>query len=707
VLPRPLKVTRYLAPLLRAGLISGIAIAAVAFPVVAIGGLGVLAATDFVDKLPTDLRDTPSAQVSYVYASDGTTLLTQFYEEYRRYVPLADIAPSMRRAIVSSEDARFYDHHGVDTRGVLRAFLANQTSGGTQGASTLTMQYVRNIQQNSAETPAQVTEATEQSNGRKLREMRLAVEVEKHMTKEQILEGYLNVAYFGHRAYGIYAAAEVYFSKLPKDLNLAESAMLAGLVKAPSAYDPAEQDQSAALDRRNYVVDRMTELQFLSPDLGNLVKSQPIELHLSDPPNDCISITPEHNDWGYFCDMFKGWWRKQAAFGQNPQQREENLRRGGYRIVTSIDPNLQAIAMDEVVSKQSMDSSLALGLVAVEPGTGKIKAAAVNRNYSLDQTQNGPPSSAEAREAGGTSGYPNTVAPLLGGGGMPGYQAGSTFKMFTLLAALDMGMPLGTKINSPMTIQSIYPGDGAGTCGGHWCPHNASAAMTGVQTMWSGFGKSVNTFFVQLEQTVGAANAVKMAENLGLTWHTDVDQLMASPEKANGWGSFTLGVADTTPLEMANAYATIAADGLYCEASPVMSITDSRGQPVAAGNPNCRQAVKPEVARAAVDATRCVTGYKAAAGDCGDWNTAPSVYPAVGRPVGGKTGTTDDTRAAWFVGITPDLAAASFIADPDNPFHFAGDGNAPKPINAVSGLFKRGLAGRPVRDFTRPTALVT
>jgi membrane peptidoglycan carboxypeptidase len=230
--------------------------------------------------------------------------------------------------------------------------------------------------------------------------------------------------------------------------------------------------------------------------------------------------------------------------------------------------------------------------------------------------------------------------------------------------------------------------------------------MTGVQTMWSGFGMSVNTFFVQLEQAVGAERVVRMAENLGLTWHTDVDRLMASPEKANGWGAFTLGVSDTTPLEMANAYATIAADGVYCEASPVTSITDSSGQPVAAGNPNCRQAVRPEVARAAVDATRCVTGYKAAAGSCGSWSTASGVYPAVGRPVGGKTGTTDETRAAWFVGITPDLAAASFIADPDNPFHVAGDGNSPKPINAVSGLLRRGLAGVPVRDFARPTALV-
>ncbi len=703
---RAFKTPSYLAPLLRAGLITGIVVAAVAFPLVAIGGLGVLAGTDFIDRLPTQLRAAPSAQVTYVYASDGKTPITQFYEEYRKYVTLAEISPNMLRAIVSSEDARFYEHRGVDTKGVLRAFIANQRDGGvSQGASTLTMQYVRNIQRDSAETAQQVTEATEQSHGRKLREMRLAVAVEKQMTKEQILEGYLNVAYFGHRAYGIYAAAEIYFSKKPHDLTLAEAAMLAGLVKAPSAYDPASHDQTAALDRRNYVLDRMTEIKYLSPERTALIKAEPIALKLTDPPNDCISVNRAHRDWGYFCDMVKNWWRKQPAFGETPQQREENLRRGGYRIVSSLDPNLQAIAMSEVTSKERIGSSYALGLVAVQPGTGRIQAAAVNRNYNLDQSRNGRHSSAASARAGGISSYPNTVAPLLGLGGMPGYQAGSTFKVFTMVAALEMGLPLNTKINSPQRIMTQYAADGPGSCGGRWCPANASAAMTGLHAMWSGFGMSVNTYWVQLEQRIGAERAVRMAEKLGITWHTDVDQLMASPEKANGWGAFTLGVSDTTPLEMANAYATLAADGMYCEATPVISITDSAGKPVAAGNPQCQQVIKVEVARAAVDATRCVTGYKAVTGSCGPWSTASGVVAAVGRPVGGKTGTTDDTRAAWFVGITPQLAAASFIADPDYPFHYAGDGNAPKPIGAVSGLLNRGLAGVPVRDFIPPTAI--
>jgi membrane peptidoglycan carboxypeptidase len=655
--------------------------------------------------MPDKLRDTPSAQVSYVYANDGTTLLTQFYEEYRKYIPLSEISPFMLKAIVASEDSRFYEHHGVDTKGVLRAFVANRQAGGvSQGASTLTMQYVRNVQRDAARTPQEVKESTEQTTSRKLKEMRLAVSIEKELSKEQILERYLNVAYFGHRAYGIYAAAEVFFSKKPADLTMAEAATLAGLVKAPSAYDPSGPDKTAALDRRNYVIDRMTDIKYLSPALAGAIKSIPIQLKLTDPPNDCISVNPAHNDWGFFCDIFKNWWRQQDAFGTNPQQRDENLRRGGYTIVTSLDPKLQEVAMDEVTHKEPIGSSYALGLVAVEPGTGKIKTAAVNRRYSLDQKHNGRHTDARKAAADVTSGYPNTVVPLLGGGDMPGYQAGSTFKMFTMLAALDQGLPLNTQINSPLTITTHYLGGGGSSCGIYWCPHSASAAMVGVQNMWTAFGKSVNTYFVQLEERIGAENAVKMAEKLGLTWHTEVDQKMASPEKANGWGSFTLGVADTTPLEMATAYAAIAADGQYCKAIPVVSITDATGKPVAAGNTNCSQVVKPEVARAAVDATRCTTGYGAAGATCGGWSTAPGVFAAVGRPVGGKTGTTDDTRSAWFVGITPELAAASFIADPDNPFHFAGDGNSNKPIDSVSGLFRRGLAGTPTQFFKPPTA---
>jgi membrane peptidoglycan carboxypeptidase len=694
-----------IAALVRTGVLGGVVVAAVCFPLAALAGLGVKTGADAIDSPLAELPlDAPPAQVSRVYASDGTTLVTQFFEEYRSAVPLTDVAPVVRQAIVASEDGRFYDHRGVDVKGIARAFVANQQAGEvSQGASTLTMQYVRNVLRDAARTPTEVHAATERTPARKLREIRLAMELEKRLTKDEILERYLNVAYFGHRAYGIHAAAEVYFARRPADLTLAEAATLAGLVQAPTAYDPAV-NADAARQRRNYVIGRMTELGYLTAEAAAQAQRSPIELRLVEPGNDCVGVPADRNHYGFFCDLFKSWWLAQPTFGTNPMERLDRLRRGGYRVVTSLDPGIQWAAQRNVLAKESPASPFAHGLVAVEPGTGRVRAMAVNRIYSLDQSRNGPSTRRTAGPGGPTVGnYPATVNPLLGGGDLPGYQAGSTFKMFTMLAALEQGLPLATTYHSPQRYRSIYPTEPTNPtrCGLYWCPRNASGAMTGNQSMWSGFGKSVNTYFVQLEQRVGADAAVRMAERLGLTWRTDIDRLQASPEKARGWGAFTLGVADTTPLEMANAYATVAGDGVYCAPLPVLSITTLGGTSAQVPS-RCEQVLAPEVAQAAADAARCVTGYRAAAGDCGGWSTAPQVHGVVQRPVAGKTGTTDDTRAAWFVGMTPQLTAASFVADPDNPFHVVGDRNSWKPIMSVAETLRDGLAGTTVRDFAPP-----
>src|SRR5690349_13522687 len=279
------------APLVRTGLIAGLVIAGLAYPLAAVAGLGVKAGTEALQAMPEELIEVPSAQTTYVYANDGKTLLTMFYEEHRRPIKITDMSPYVTQAIVASEDTRFYEHNGVDAKGVARAFVANQQAGGvSQGASTLTMQYVRMALRDSAKTPKEALEATEQTTQRKLREMRLAIELEKRLTKQQILERYLNAAYYGHRAYGIFAAAQVFFSKTPRDLNLTEAALLAGLVKAPSAYDPASNYRKAATDRRNYVIDQMLKMKSISPMQATEAKREKIRLKLSSPPNDCIGI---------------------------------------------------------------------------------------------------------------------------------------------------------------------------------------------------------------------------------------------------------------------------------------------------------------------------------------------------------------------------------------------------------------------------------
>ena len=252
-----------------------------------------------VDALPSDLVIPPLAQTTYVYASDGKTLLTEFYQEDRTYTPITKMSPYIQEAIVASEDSRFYDHNGVDLRGVARAFVANDQSGQvSQGASTLTMQYVRNALRDGADSPEAALEATEQTDARKIREMKLALELEHKMTKTQILEGYLNVAYFGHRAYGINAAAAIYFSTTPEKLTLPQAAMIAGIVQAPTTYDPTGSDKAAALERRNYVIERMASLGYISSAVAKADEAQPISLKLSTRPNDCISVSSAHNDWG-------------------------------------------------------------------------------------------------------------------------------------------------------------------------------------------------------------------------------------------------------------------------------------------------------------------------------------------------------------------------------------------------------------------------
>ncbi len=715
VIKRTLVAVGQIAPLLRAGLIAGVAVAALAYPLAAVAGLGAKAGADLLNGLPDELKVMPSAQTTYVYANDGKTLLTMFYEEHRKPTPLAAMSPYVKQAIVASEDSRFYDHNGVDMKGIARAFVANQRSGAvSQGASTLTMQYVRMALRDGAQTPQEALEATEQTPARKVREMRLALELEKKVSKDEILQRYLNSAYFGHRAYGIFAAAQVFFSKDPKDLSLVEAATLAGLVKAPSAYDPASQDQAAAKARRNYVIGRMLALGSITGEEAAEATASPIKLKLTAPPNDCVSVAGDRNDWGFFCDYFKTWWQSQPAFGANTRERLDNLRRGGYRVVTTIDPGIQASAQEHVLDKERRRSKYALGEVVIEPGTGRIKAMAVNRTYSLDQGDNGKHSDTAKREDDIKGNYPNTVNPLLGGGDMPGYQAGSTFKIFTMLAALDKGMPLSTAFNAPQRYRSKYitdPSDSS-ACGTHWCPKNSTASMTGRQTMWSGFGKSVNTYFVQLEQKVGAQNAVRMAERLGLKWRTEVDQRMASPEHADDWGSFTLGVSDATPLEMANVFATLAADGKYCEPLPVAGIKTANGKDLRykgrkVAEPRCKQALTTAVARAATDAARCVTGYGAEKGGCGGWETSPMVHNIMNRPVAGKSGTTDSTRAAWFCGFTPQLAAAAFIADPDNPLHGVGTGNSIKPKLTVAETLRDALKGQPKEKFTPPPDWIT
>jgi membrane peptidoglycan carboxypeptidase len=677
------------------GILTGVVLAAAAFPAVGLSGLSAKSASDSFSDLPANIKIPPLPQVSTLLASDGHTVLASFFDENRKSVPLASVATVMIQAMVAAEDTRFYQHRGVDGRAVMRAFVRNEVSGEvTQGASTLTQQYVRSILKYTAANAAQYRAATEDTVGRKLREMRYAIALEKELSKDQILENYLNITFFGNGGYGIYSASEAYFSKPPSQLNLAEAAMIAGMAQNPTQYNPVKNTRygkQPAMDRRSYVLNQMVKLKYITADQAAAAKQEPLGLH---PKANLQSCENGNKAYGFFCGWFLDWWKSNPAFGSNSREREANLSKGGYQIVSSINPRMQAAAQKQVDKGLSAYSRFATGIVIVQPGTGRVLAMAINRKYGIK------------KNAGGRT-YPYTVNPLLSGSTIsPGYQAGSTFKMFTMLAAFQKGIPLSHTIYAPAQYRSQY----AGGCktGKYYCPKNADKRMTGIHTISSGFGESVNTFFVQLEQEVTVKSAIAAAQSAGVVFRgsKDGENIRWAQQSDRAWGSFTLGTAQVTPLDMATAYATVAARGKYCQPLPVLKITGQDGKQLPIGKPSCRQVFSPQVADAAADAARCPVGDGSMVGiSCthpGGGDTATSVGGAIGRPIAGKTGTTDDNNAGWFIGFTPNLAAASFIANPDKYNDTVPDSHL--PVQIVRNTLETALHGVPVKNFVKPVS---
>ncbi|MGC5021857.1 transglycosylase domain-containing protein [Micromonospora sp. DT47] len=685
-MPRPRTPLTRLFTVLLAGLLAGLVLAVAALPGNVLAGVATKAALGAFDDPPAALRTPATPQRSYLYANDGKTLLTTFYDVNRTDVPLVDIAPVMRQAIVAAEDRRFYSHGGADLRGIARALVANVTGGGTsQGGSTLTMQYVRNVLKTDPSRTAEERQAaTEQTVGRKVQEIRYATELEKTLSKDEILNRYLNIAYFGSGAYGIAAATQRYFGKTPADLTLGEAALLAGLVQSPDEYSPIDGDRDAALARRGYVLDSMVDTGAITAAQADQARAEKLTLRPTPQPNGCAATGQGTSDAGFFCDYLRRWWLGQPAFGANAEEREQALRRGGYTVVTSLDPDVQATAVEEARKVYADDNKRALPIAAVEPGTGRVLAMAVNREYGVGENE--------------------TVNPLISGGGsVEGYQAGSTFKLFTMLAALESGKTLSTGFDAPSKLPTRYDaGEGEGSCDGKWCPANANPErMDGYRMMWDGFGRSVNTYFVWLAEQVGEDKVVEMAQRLGITFRAEADANFAENDAAN-WGAFTLGVAATTPLDLANAYATVAAEGTYCTPTPVVSVTAPDGTKVPVGQSSCKRVLSEDVARAATDAARCPVGQQSAYGQC-NGSTAGGVDRIVGRPVAGKTGSSEQNATETFVGFTPQVAVAGIAANPDDPSDAVGGPVQSQVIAAVARTIRTAVDGQPVRDFTAPS----
>jgi membrane peptidoglycan carboxypeptidase len=699
--------------LLICGVLAGVLAAAAAFPLVGLGGLVAENSVDSFEALPTELTKPTLPQTTYVYASDGETLITSFYEENRREVTLDEVSPVMIDALLAAEDSKFYEHNGVDWAGIIRAAVANQ-GGDSQGASTLTMQFVRNTLIYSASTIDEVIAASEDTYERKLREARYAMGIEETMSKEEILEGYLNVIYLGNQAYGVHAGSYTYFNKPPSELTAAEAATLASLPKFPSYADgllDGEGDDKDIVDRRNWVLDRMVSLGTLDQAAADEAKALPLGLNPRPVRSECVDVaTP---NWGFFCDYFKEWWGSQKVFGETERDRISLLKRGGFKIVTSLDANLQNDATERLIEEVSVNNPAALGSVTITPGTGHIRAMAVNRNYSLDQTENKPRTDGDDSKP---SNYPNTTIPLLSGNDeVHGYPAGSTFKMFTLLAALEEGWPLRATIPNPSKYISHYPAgedaDSDVSCqaGGRtvWCPNN-SISSSAPLNLWSLFGRSSNTGFVALQEAIGTEKAYDAAKRAGLSFYSG-GGIVAAEENGNvnDYGSFTLGMDPTSPMDMAEAYATVAAGGVHCNPLPVMQVFDATGEewPEAAA-PQCDQAFSEEVANAAVSAGRCVVGQNAEGTHCSGAGTAAAYTGGFDRPLFGKTGTAESDRSYWFIGSTPNATTATFVGDPDASFRseVASDGLKVSVKEVGVSILKKAVKGLDEEDWPKPTS---
>ena len=664
----------------------GVVVSGLAIPFAGVAGFTSKNLASTMDELPQELATDDLPQKTRIVNQRGETI-AQLYDENRVNVSLDQISRMMVKAIVSIEDYRFYEHGALDLKGTLRAFVTNQASSGVvQGGSSLTQQLVKLTLLNQAKTKEERAAATDDSYARKLRELRFAIALEQAHSKDWILERYLNTAYFGDGAYGIQAAARHYFDVNAKKLNLRQSALLAGLVQNPTSFDPTNSPDRAR-KRRDIVVERMAELDVIEQKRADSVTKRGLGLDVQPSTNGCLnSRTP------LFCDYVVNYLLQDRALGRNVKQRKQLILTGGLTIRTTVNLKYQQ-ATDRAVSDNVYPKEQAIGALAVvEPGTGEVKAISQSRPFGND------------KDAGET--FLNYVVPSVYGKAN-GFQAGSTFKAFTLAAAIEQGVPLNRVYNSPSPM--VFDQDDFATCpygpdlGGTFSIPNSTSS--GLMNLYSGTRLSVNTFFMQLERDVGLCDPYELAKSMGVRLTAPRGNATSLPELLP---NFTLGVADVSPLEMAEAYATFAARGLHCAARPVTQILDAARNVIKDYTPQCDQVMEASTADAVSDVLRGVvegSGFAAA--------------QALDQPSAGKTGTTNDGKSVWFVGYMPGMASAAMIAGVDevgNPDGLVGKIVGGSTVYSASGSgFAAPIWGEAMRvidddfdyaDFTAPTGVV-
>ena len=602
-------------------------------PAAGVGGAAVTRVDDTMQSNLADLTDGTAPGVTTITDANGDPM-AWIYAQRRYEVEPDQISQSTKDALVAIEDRRFYEHEGVDMQGFARAMVTNILAGGVEeGASTIDQQYVKNyLLLVNAGTAEEQSAAVEQSIPRKLREMRMASDLDKQLSKEEILTRYLNLVSFGNHAYGIEAAARTYFGTSAAKLTVPQSALLIGMLQSSEMLNPYT-NPDGATERRNTVLQAMVGSGYLSQADADKYAAQPLGV-LDEPallPRGCITA----GNAGFLCDYAL---RYLADKGISM----EEIERGGYTITTTLDPTVQEIAHDAATSavrKGQPGVAEVINVIAPGEDSRDILAMTSSRDYGLDQDES------------------QTVLPQTSS--MVGNGAGSVFKIFTAAAAMENGYNLESKLDVPTRAVVYGMGEGgARNCpAGAYCVENAGK-YPDEMTLREALAKSPNTPFVKLIESVGVEPTVDIAVRLGLRSYEDPgtfdgENSIADYFRQNNLGSFTLGPTSVNPLELSNVAATLASNGVWCEPNPIKSVVDRYGDEVAIDRPECEQAVEPELAAGLAGgmAEDAVSGTAKKAADNTGWRGA----------VAAKTGTTESHQSSAFLGFNRKFAAATYI----------------------------------------------
>lgn len=618
--------------------------------------------TNIFSGAPDYLAIAPLAQPTTIYASkDGAEVeLATFYAQNRIPVQLDAIAKVAQDATLAAEDPNFYQHGGIDLQGTIRGILTTVIgkitgSESIAGGSSITQQYVKNVRLQKCEAmPVSnakdkahyrdcVDEATGTTPERKFQEIQYSIALEKKLTKQQILTGYLNIAGFGGTVYGIEAAAQYYFNTTAAKLSAAQAASLIAIVNHPSALkldmpdsttNGAANGYAANKERRDYILANMYEEKRLTKAQYDQALATPVQPVITPSVRGCQKALGS----AYFCDYVRHVVLADPAFGKTTDDRVANFNRGGYKIYTTLDMDLQQVAEDTLNSWMPKDYSATVGgaLVGVEPGTGRILYMAQNKDYTQD------PDVVASDPVRYTGINFNTDSDY---GGSNGFQPGSVYKVFTLAEWLKQGHSLSETVDArtqTYTSGSNWPfknscsSSGSGT----WTPKNDDFANLGSMSVTAATQGSVNTAFVGMAKQLDLCNIKKDAEAFGV--HS-----AKSGVELGSTAASILGTNEVAPLTMATAFAGIANKGTVCTPIAIDSIVDASGKKITPPQSSCSSAVTPQVAAAMDYALKqVVTGGTAR----GINQTSVDMLA--------KTGTTDDALHVWLVAATTKVASA-------------------------------------------------